>query len=94
MIPHCYYVTVSVYMDLSAYQAGRRNKRNFRILSDKKGVELADELEAVVRREYNKYNATGFELFNLVIESIFDCGEVNPEVLEPTDEHPPLQPET
>lgn len=94
MIPHCYYVTASVYMDLNAYQAARRNKRNFRILSDKKGVELADEIEAIIRREYDKYRTAGFELFNLAIENIFDCGEVNPEVLEPTDGLQPLQPET
>lgn len=84
MQPHCYYLTVSASLSLADSEKGRRNHRNFKILSDKKGKALADDLENQVRAKYCKINGDSpSEIFNLAIDNIFDCGE-EPEASDET----------
>lgn len=76
MVPHCYYVTASAYIGKEAYDAGRRVQRNLRIPSDKKGLELAEELEGTVRKWFCEcFSGHSEEALNFSVDSIFDCGE-------------------
>lgn len=76
MTQHCYYITASYFLDKQASDVGHRTQRNFKVFSDKKGEALADELEASVR-DILYSNIKGVDLFNLSIDNIFDCGEVD-----------------
>lgn len=76
MTQHCYYITASYFLDKQASDVGHRTQRNFKVFSDKKGEALANELEDSVR-DILYSNIKGVVLFNLSIDNIFDCGEVD-----------------
>lgn len=76
MVPHCYYITASYFLDKHYSEIGHRTHRNLKVLSDKKGLELVEELENAVRHRIgSSCGAAELGLFNLSIDSIFDCGE-------------------
>lgn len=76
MTQHCYYITASYFLDKQASDVGHRTQRNFKVFSDKKGEALANELEDSVR-DILHTNIEGVDMFNLSIDNIFDCGEVD-----------------
>lgn len=81
MVPHCYYITASYFLDKHYSEIGHRTQRNLKILSSKKGLALAEELEDAVRKQIGGFSAIGVELFNLSIDHVFDCGEEESEVV-------------
>lgn len=76
MQPHCYYLSVSSSLSREDSEKGRRNRRNFKVFSSKKGKALADDLEDQVRAKFCELNGgTLGGIYNLAIDNIFDCGE-------------------
>lgn len=77
MTQHCYYITASAFINKKASDIGRRTHVNFTVLSDRKGKELAVELEDATRERFNAFSEEfSGEIFNLSVDNVFDCGEV------------------